>query len=162
VYSVIITPAVADILEAARAYQKRHGIKSDYVFVKGPARTGIDAFSGEQVKKATLWSNFRVLLARIPGIEKPDATLGGMRTTFITWAVDRNDYQPQQADAVLGHAIKGITNKSYFRNVKYFRQTQEMMIAWGRFVLQFEPDSIEVIPLRSQPQLLNKEGKRYA
>jgi hypothetical protein len=162
VYTVIITPAVQEVLDAARAYQQHHGIKSDYVFVKGGTRTGINAFSGQRVKKATLWSQFRVLLARLPGIEKPDATIGGVRTSFITWAVDRNDCSPEVADVALGHVLKGISNRSYFRNVRYFRQNQEWATKWGNFLHQIAPDSVEVIPIRSQPQLLNDKGKRYA
>jgi hypothetical protein len=159
IYTVIITDYVAEILEDARAYQERHRIKSDYVFIKGPTRTGIDFWKDEQVKKAALWRNFKTLLARIPGIEKPNATLVGVRTTFITQMVDREERDKSVADAILGHTIKGISNKSYFRNVRHFRQSQEIMSAWGKFLLQIQPDSVDAIPWRSQSSLRNEEGK---
>jgi integrase len=155
-YNVVLTEPVEEILHAAKAYQERHSIQNDdYVFVKGWTRTGINAYSNELVKKNTLWRTFKILLARIPDIEKRNATLHAARTSFVTWAVDRNDYPPQVADVALGHAIKGIKNKMYFKNVKYYRQIQEMVTGWQRFLLSKTESEIEPIPFKSQPRLAN-------
>jgi integrase len=150
-YNVIITPAVAEVLDAARAYQEQHGVKSSHVFVKGLSRTGVDRRFGNKLGDSTLWNTFKALTSCIPGIQNPHATLHDVRTTFITWAVDQEDYPKEHADAVLGHAIKGITNKTYFRNVKYLAQMREIMTHWGKFVLKIQPGFTDVIPIRNQP-----------
>jgi hypothetical protein len=152
-YNVIITPEVAKVLNEAQAYQERHGIKSNYVFVRGPTRFGLDALTDKPIGRTNAWYTFKMLMARIPGIQNPHVTLHDIRTTFITWAVDQNDYPREHADAVLGHAIKGIRNKTYFRNVKYLAQMREMKTHWETFLSQIPTGSVNVIPLRSQAGL---------
>jgi hypothetical protein len=160
-YNVIYTPDVREIVGAARAYKERHGIKSDYLFVKGGSRTGVDFWKGELVKKNTLWRIFRTLLARIPDIEKRDATLHASRDSFVEWACDRNKLtSPAVADAVLGHVIKGITNKAYFKNVTWRDDVEEIVTKWQNFLLKVPPDSINVIPFKSQPMQLSQDGKK--
>jgi len=159
-YNITLTPFVEDILQAAHAYQERHGIDSEYVFVKGATRTGRNAFRNELVKRSGVWRLFKTSLARIPEIEKPGATLHDVRAAFTEWACDRNDWPVSVVDVALGHKIKGIRNRTYFRNVRYRQQIRELMTDWQKFLLQVEPASIEAIPSRSQRVQLSPEGKR--
>jgi integrase len=149
-YNVIITPAVAQVLDEARAYKERHNIKSEYVFARKATRYGTNHFSDKPIGRSNCWYNFKLLMSRIPGIENPHVTLHDIRTTFITWAVDSHDYPAQHADAVLGHAIKGILNKTYFRNVKYLAQMREMKTHWEKFLLQGSVKPGDVLLPRSQ------------
>jgi integrase len=158
-YNVLYTPAVKDVIAEAEAYQKRHGIESDYVFVKGLTRTGLSDRLDELVKQATLWHLFKMLLARVPEIEKPHTTLHEVRTAVTEWACDRNDWPVTVVDVMLGHVIKGIRNRSYFRNVRQRQQIRELMIDWQKFLLQVEAATVEAVPWRSQPSPLSKEGK---
>jgi hypothetical protein len=132
--------------------------------VKGPTRTGLDVFSwrGEQlVKKAALWRTFKMLLARIPDIEKRDATLHAVRDSHTEWVCDRNKLTSLAvAKVALGHTIPGISNKSYFKNVTFRGEIEEIETKWQNFLLQIPPSSINVIPFRSEPTPLDKEGKR--
>jgi integrase len=149
-YNVIITPAVAQLFDEAHAYQERHNIKSEYVFVRKPTPYGIDFLDEKPLGRANCWYNFKLLMSRIPGIENPHVTLHDIRTSFITWAVDTHDYPAQHADAVLGHAIKGIPNKTYFRNVKYLAQMREMKTHWENVLLQRLTKPVDVLLPRSQ------------
>ena len=159
-YNVVHTPHVKEVLDAARAYKKRHGINSRYLFVKGRTRTGRDIHSDELVKKATLWRAFKTLLARIPDIEKRDATLHAVRDSHTEWVCDRNKLTSLAvAKVALGHTIPGITNKGYFKNVTFQAEIEEIETRWQNFLLQVSPSSLDVIPFRSEPTPLDKEGK---
>jgi integrase len=151
-YNVVLTEEVEKILDAALAYQERHHIESDYVFVKGYTKTGINTWAGKLVDQNTLWHMFKTLLVRLPDIEKPKGTPHGARTSFVTWAVDIRDHDVHVVDAMLGHKIKGIQNKTYFRNVKYFRQAQIVAADWQQFLLSNQA-KIEPIPYRSRERL---------
>jgi integrase len=173
-YNILLTPAVQDILDEARAFQTKHNIVSEFVFVHGQTRTGLDVRRDEQVSANMVYETFKRVLTRIPEAEKPQGTIHKVRHAFVEWAVDRNDWPPTVADVALGHKIVGIRNRTYFRNIRQREQIRELMNDWQKFLMRVDPATVTAIPWRSeatatpenkyrkswQPRLVPKQAER--
>jgi integrase len=133
-YNVIITDGVSELLDAMQARQQRERLDSEYVFVQGRTPMGISARLNQPTSNGTVNYFLKRALQWI-GVDKV-AVQHGFRTTFITWATDRNDYPYELVKATLGQAVgKQQVDSVYFRNVKKLEKRREMMAHWERYCL---------------------------
>jgi integrase len=148
-YNVIITDGVAEILNAMRTLQQHEKLESEYVFVHGFTRFGINARLNRTPGPNTVNTYLKRALEWVGDIGNKNASVHGFRTTFPTWACDQHDYPYELVKATLGHAVgRQQVDAIYFRNVKYLDRRREMMAHWERHCLSLsgKPQQKEVVP----------------
>jgi integrase len=80
-------------------------------------------------------------------LKNRDITVHGFRTTFSSWANDR-DYPREAIEMALGHLVGNRVERVYNRDAKRLEQRRKLMAEWAEYCGRTEPLPSEVIPLR--------------
>jgi integrase len=160
-YVVIITPWIEHLLATMRAAQKRDGLdKSEFVFVHGHARFGVNHWYGNTTRHTQLNAYMKRALRHL-GIlfdAKDQPTDHGFRAAFATWALELNDcYRENAVGATLGHKLK-VPNRMYYRNVQFLNERRTMMLKWEKYCLSMVGQPQE----ENVSDFLREKGARLA
>lgn len=149
-YIVIITPAVAELLDTMRALQNRDRLNSDYVFVHGRVSYEVNTRLNRPTipQQVNSYMQAAVEYLGIPQRGGPP-TDHGFRTAFATWALQLHScYRENAVSVTLGHAID-VPNPMYYRNVDFLAERRKMMLDWERDCLALcgQPQQEKVVKL---------------
>jgi integrase len=155
-YTIPLTDTLVELLDRMRAEQRHDRIESDWVFVHGATRVGLNRWLGQPVRPTTINDFLKTQLVRLDLVNgetdwKKMPSTHGFRSTFPEWACELNNYPRDFIDAQLGHKQPG-NNWMYFRKVTYINPRRDIMKDWEKYCLSWSGEPTDnVVPLLPQP-----------
>jgi integrase len=69
-----------------------------------------------------------------------DATVHGFRSSFSSWRADDGRFEPEVAEAALGHKVPGVAG--IYQRGDLLARRRELMTAWSNYIDGVQPDTV--------------------